>query len=99
MKHSMLAGLSILMLSMVALPVIAIESSVDKVQQGTITKQSEPQETRERQQLIEELDSMFEQERQEIMADLNQRLEQMHQEMIKMVDERFRQAQEQRLNR
>jgi TolA-binding protein len=96
----MLAGLSVLALSATtALPAVADTQPVAKVSPETANKQVGTQADRDRQQLIEDIDQMFEKERQAMMAELNQRLDQMHQEMVRMVDERFRQLQEQRLNR
>jgi hypothetical protein len=109
MKRAILASLPILALSTVALstvtlstvtlPVTAMEQPIDNVSQAVTNKQVNSQEMPEQEQLMQELDEMFEKERQEMMTELNQRLDRMHQEMVRIINERFREAQEQRLNR
>lgn len=101
MKHTILTSLSILALAApLALPVAA-EPSVSPVQ-TSINKQSnyvDPQDDREYQAMLAELDKMFEQERQMMMAEMNARLDQMHTEMVRILNEQYRRSTEQRLNR
>lgn len=101
-QHSILAGLSVLTLSVPLLPVTAAEQPAREPQQAfqqISNKQAEPEYERVRLELLEDLDRMFEQKRQEMMADMEAQLDQMHEEMVRAVNERFRKAAEERINR
>ncbi|MBF2046904.1 hypothetical protein HJG54_31935 [Leptolyngbya sp. NK1-12] len=103
-KQAMLAGLSVLALSSAfALPSAAIEQplaqSLEQKAQAIINKQVDPTDEQGYQQLLNELNQMFEQERQAMMAEINERMDRMHDEMVRILNERFREAREQRLNR
>jgi uncharacterized protein YcbK (DUF882 family) len=101
MKKTILAGLSVLTLSTSAVPALAHDySSVSKADQTTINKQYvDPQDNREYQAAVEELNQMFEKHRQEMMAEMDRQLTEMHDEMMRVINERFRKVQDQRLNR
>lgn len=102
MKNIILAGLSALALSTVTSPVMALQPSVHSAQAtpSTADKQFvDPQDDREYQEMLAELDQMFEKHRQTMMTEMNARMDAMHEEMVKMLNERFQAAREQRLNR
>jgi hypothetical protein len=104
MKKTILAGLSVLALSIPALPALALQpsvgqkSSVSQSEQTANKQYADPNDNQEYQRAVEEMNQMFEKHKQAMMTEMNRQLDTMHEDMMRVLSERFKRSREQRLN-
>ena len=99
MKKTILAGLSVLTLSTVALPALALQPAVGHSAQTTVNKQyADPNDNQEYEAAVAEMNQMFEKHKQAMMTEMNRQLDAMHADMMRVISERFKKSREQRLN-